>query len=128
MSNSNLEGATQPNPPNSYPSNAGEFAARWNAADPEDREARVQSLVRTSETAYTCLMQQHEGYIANLTAESEDLRRLLEEAENRRVRDVQSVLDQRDDLRDVIEEAYTGALMVNGRYAADILGKVLPFE
>lgn len=128
MSDTKLDGATQPNRQNSYPANAGEFAARWNASGADEREHRLRFMIDNDQKAHNCFMAQHESHIADLRRSVSNLERLLEEAEKRRVRDVQSVLDQRDDLRDVIEAAYTGSLMVNGKYAADILGKVLPFD
>lgn len=46
-----LEGATTEGDLAAWPSNAGEFAARWNARDTEWRERRVSSLVEMSARA-----------------------------------------------------------------------------
>lgn len=63
-----LDGATTPGEPNTHPANAGEFAARWNALTPEERDQRARAIVADSETAIRCFMYRHDE-IAVLTRE-----------------------------------------------------------
>lgn len=58
-----LEGATDRGEPNAYARDAGEFAARWNAASEEQREDRVRWMVKSSQDAAACFERDHEGRI-----------------------------------------------------------------
>lgn len=71
-----LAGATDVGPEFSYPADAGEFAARWNAATPERREEVVRRLVRDSESASTCVMQDHQVLLSELRRADERIRGL----------------------------------------------------
>lgn len=51
---SDLEGATTPGEPNAYPSTPGEFAARWNALDEEQRAGWLRAMAAESERAVLC--------------------------------------------------------------------------
>lgn len=56
-----LDGATRMPEPNAYASDAGEFAARWNAMSPEMREAAVASIQSNGETSLRCVLENHVG-------------------------------------------------------------------
>jgi len=55
-----LKGATNSGDHAAYPSNAGEFAARWNALSEEAREDLLQRLVLASRDAVRCYETHHE--------------------------------------------------------------------
>ena len=54
-----LDGATTPGEEFAWPANAGEFAARWNEADTEQRDAWVRSIVDNAEAASRCFRMAH---------------------------------------------------------------------
>lgn len=49
-----LAGATTPGEPNAHPANAGEFAARWNAMTPDQRERAWKSIAERLEHGERC--------------------------------------------------------------------------
>lgn len=61
-----LDGATTPGAPNTWPANAGEYAARWNAHDPQWREDHVTGHVDIAQRASRCIEHDHEGKIRHL--------------------------------------------------------------
>lgn len=61
-----LRGATDPGDPAAWPADAGQFAARWNAADPSRRNSIVQLMQTTAGEAETCFIRNHEQRIADL--------------------------------------------------------------
>lgn len=63
-----LEGATREPALGESVGSAGEFAAQWNAMEPERRERWVQSLRESSDTAVKCWQADHEGIAAELRA------------------------------------------------------------
>lgn len=69
-----LDAATTPGPENTYPADAGEFAARWNEWTTEQREDWVQAVVRGSEERSACFMRNHEGQIHRLRADADHWR------------------------------------------------------
>ena len=70
-----LEGATNPPAEFAVAANAGEFAARWNAMDPEAREGWVQHIQRAQQDARDCWVASHTSRIAYLRTQQ----RLAEE-------------------------------------------------
>lgn len=62
-----LDGATEVGPPNTWPANAGEFAARWNAASPGARDERTRLIVQDSERAIRCIEFGHDEQITKLS-------------------------------------------------------------
>lgn len=61
-----LDGATEPGPENTYAADAGQFAARWNALTPEQRDTFVQGHNRNSELVIQCIASNHAGHIDHL--------------------------------------------------------------
>lgn len=59
-----LDGATQP-PPEARAATAGEFAARWNAHTPEEREAAWQYIRNAMSDSIRCFIQDHEGQLVS---------------------------------------------------------------
>ena len=55
-----LDGATDEGTPNTWPATAGEFAARWNARTPEERERLTQTLTENAVTSAHCLHVHHD--------------------------------------------------------------------
>lgn len=64
-----LDGATERGPENSWPANAGEFAARWNAQTPEKREEWTRALVRDAEASLHCALARHDDMVKQVGAE-----------------------------------------------------------
>jgi len=77
-----LAGATTEGASWVYPANAGEFAARWNAASLEEREQRVQGMVAASQQMGTCVYGRHEERLREL---QEQVMRLTAQLDERRV-------------------------------------------
>lgn len=61
-----LDGATTTGEPNTWPANAGEYAARWNAHDTQWREDHVTGQVDIAQRASRCIEHDHEGKIRYL--------------------------------------------------------------
>jgi len=75
-----LAGATLEGASWAYPANAGEFAARWNAASLEEREQRVQGMVAASQQMGTCVYGRHEERLRELQEQVMRLTADLDEA------------------------------------------------
>lgn len=71
-----LDGATDPGDPAAWPADAGQFAARWNAADTERRNALVRSMPDTSWQAERCLIENHDARLAAAPTETDIQRRI----------------------------------------------------
>ena len=67
-----LDGATTPPPEGAYASDGGEFAARWNALTPEQRDEAAHAWQGVSRRAIECVAKDHDG----LTTELETIRGL----------------------------------------------------
>lgn len=63
---SDLEGATSLGEPWAHAADAGEFAARWNALSPEDRENAHRALQRSMGEATACFVENHRRRLALL--------------------------------------------------------------
>ena len=61
-----LDGATDVGPDDSWPADAGEFAARWNRATPAERDERVRYIVRNASAAEACEVQGHRAQLVAL--------------------------------------------------------------
>lgn len=59
-SKSTLQGATREPAAWAEAADAGEFAARWNAMDAEERERAFQHLLKSQQTAVQCFIRNHE--------------------------------------------------------------------
>jgi len=81
MTMQELEGATSAGDPWAYPAAAGEFAARWNAAPPEERERRVQGMVTASQRSARCFDYDHEGQLRWLQEQVMRLTAALDDAQ-----------------------------------------------
>jgi hypothetical protein len=68
MSDGVLDGATDPGEPNAYPANAGEFAARWNAWTPAQRDTWLGARIESSQRSAACYEQDHVGRLGQLDA------------------------------------------------------------
>lgn len=81
-----LDGATEPGLEHSFPADAGEFAARWNARTPESREDLVRVLVSNAQIASTCIIRNHEARFENVNTAlrqvRDELRGLLDRLED----------------------------------------------
>ena len=60
MAGTDLDGATEPGDPSCQASDAGEFAARWNALTEDERNFVVRAIHEASEKATICRML-HDG-------------------------------------------------------------------
>jgi hypothetical protein len=69
-----LDGATEPPDPGRQCADAGEFAARWNAHTPEDRDEWVRNVNRALQEASTCFTMNHVRRIEMLEAQNAILR------------------------------------------------------
>jgi hypothetical protein len=58
-----LDGATELGEQGAWPSDAGQFAARWNARDVEQRNGLLQLMVSEAATAERCLVMDHDGCV-----------------------------------------------------------------
>lgn len=72
-----LDGATDVGDEGAYPSGAGEFAARWNTANPETRDRIAASLNLASEQAFRCTMRRHDAVLSITSAQKERLVKLV---------------------------------------------------
>lgn len=61
-----LEGATREPAPWVEVANAGEFAARWNAMDAEERERAFQHILEAQRTSVQCFIQDHSTLVEQL--------------------------------------------------------------
>lgn len=64
--NKALAGATLLGESNAHPANAGEFAARWNASTPAQRDALMTQLATSQEQADRCIRNNHQATIEEL--------------------------------------------------------------
>lgn len=59
LAETTLQGATVPAPDGTEIVTAGEYAAAWNAATPEDRQEHLQRVRSTAATALQCFLEDH---------------------------------------------------------------------
>jgi len=78
-----LEGATDVGVQGTWASSAGEFAARWNARTPEEREAFTARIVNDAACAASCRQADHRGEIDRLRTALLDLTFIREVGVNR---------------------------------------------
>jgi len=78
-----LEGATDVGVQGTWASSAGEFAARWNARTPEEREAFTARIVNDAACAASCRQADHRGEIDRLRTALLDVTFVREVAVNR---------------------------------------------
>lgn len=76
MSIPDLDGATHRGPEYAWPADPGEYAARWNQADQEQRAAHVANVTANGESAMHCWAGQHDIQIQALRGR---VRQLLQE-------------------------------------------------
>ena len=90
-----LAGATTEGEPFAWPKDAGEFAARWNATLPMERDKLVEIMVRNAQEATMCFVANHKG---ELEQAQDALRRLA--ADNQYFRDSPNLAFYHQGLKD----------------------------
>lgn len=84
-----LDGATNEPAPEVMTGDAGEFAARWNTATPEQREDRWQRMQRAFDVSNKCFQEDHEALLDQVRSMSAKRATAISE--------VQGLLDSLDD-------------------------------
>lgn len=74
MGGTELDGATSPGEAYAESANAGEFAARWNAATEEQREKALLGIKGLTRNGARCLELDHDQEIAGLRASTQRVR------------------------------------------------------